>query len=165
MKDKLTKAFRYVTREGFQYAVDQFKRYYPWLQKKKEEANIVVEKVKGEAVPAVSKATDDMSKFVMKKYKEAQKLSKKAEKKRKKQKMNSIRNTIIATTLGFSAGAATGYVLVKKSQIKESDYVFKDDGVIENTNFPEVEKADTQQYTDFNDKYKISEDGTTLIRK
>lgn len=90
--------------------------------------------------------------------------------------MNAIRNTIIATTLGFGAGAATGYVLVKKSQIKESDYVFKDDEVVESTPFEKPTKlatdvkqsegsAKVKMYSEFNDKYTISEDGINLIKK
>ena len=176
MHNKIKKAIRYVTREGLQYTLDQLKSYYPWLKSKSDDAEKNISKIKKEAVPALSKKTDDISKYVLKKYEEAKKLSKKAEKNRKRAKMNSIRNTIIATTLGFGAGAATGYVLVKKSQIKESDYVFKDDEVVENTPFEKKEQPPTEtkasegsgkvkMYSEFNDKYSISEDGINLIKK
>ena len=112
----------------------------------------------------------------MDKYAEAVSLSKKAEEEKKANRAKAIRNTIIATTLGFTAGAATGYVLVKKSQIKESDYVFTDDTVAESLPNQAAQEETFQQpqapvdnkqktYQDFNDTYQISMDGTTLIRK
>lgn len=176
MNNKIIRAMRYVTREGLQYAVDQLKLYYPWLQTKKDNAEKAISNVKKEAGPVISKKSDDLSKYILKKYEDAKKLNKKAEKNRKRAKMNSVRNAIIATTLGFGAGAATGYVLVKKSQIKESDYVFKDDEVVENTPFEKKENQSTEakpsegsakvkMYSEFNDKYTISEDGINLIKK
>ena len=131
-----------------------------------------------EAAPIAEQKKKDVSKFVLDKYSEAVNLTKKAEEKRKKDRMKTIRNTIIATTLGFSAGAATGYVLVKKSQIKDSDYVFTDDTVaeslpanntptVESTGFTETQTKNPQKkdFKDFDDTYQISIDGTTLIKK
>ena len=131
-----------------------------------------------EAAPIAEQKKKDVSKFVLDKYSEAVNLTKKAEEKRKKDRMKTIRNTIIATTLGFSAGAATGYVLVKKSQIKDSDYVFTDDTVaeslpvnntptVESTGFTETQTKNSQKkdFKDFDDTYQISIDGTTLIKK
>ena len=131
-----------------------------------------------EAAPIAEQKKKDVSKFVLDKYSEAVNLTKKAEEKRKKDRMKAIRNTIIATTLGFSAGAATGYVLVKKSQIKDSDYVFTDDTVaeslpanntptVESTGFTETQTKNPQKkdFKDFDDTYQISIDGTTLIKK
>ena len=72
------------------------------------------------------------------------------------------------------------YLLVKKSQIKESDYVFSDDEVVEPVHeapvpAPEPEPEPTPEppkpepekktYKEFNDTYQISTDGTTLIKK
>lgn len=97
----------------------------------------------------------------------------------KRLKMSSLRNTVIGTTLGFTAGAAASYFLIKKSQIKESDYVFNDQAsTIEKINYeePEVQQnapvqepvlapAQQKNFRELNENYQISDDGTTLIKK
>lgn len=188
MNNKIISAAHKLAREGFNYAVEQIKNYHPWLNSKKEEASCTFGKIKKEADSSIEKASDGLSKYILKKYDEAKKLNKKAEKERKRAQMNSIRNTIIATTLGFGAGAATGYVLVKKSQIKESDYVFKDEDVVKNAPFKEIKNSALKENetepeneieinsapkldfgkikmsTKFDDKYSVSEDGINLIK-
>ena len=110
--------------DSFKNAIGIAKDQYPKIKSSAEKTE---EKIKKEGLPVLSKTSENVSKFVFDKYSEAMELSKKTEKERKAAKMRAIRNTIIGTTLGFTAGAATGYVLVKKSQIKQSDYVFSDE--------------------------------------
>ena len=146
----------------------------------------------GESAPAVEKAHNSVSKFVIDKYSEAVSMTKKAEEERKKNRMKAIRHGIIATTIGFGAGAATGYLLVKKSQIKESDYVFTDEEISEDITdpkmtaipggkapvepevkpepqpespFEKIAQNEQKTYQAFNDTYQISTDGTTLIKR
>ena len=127
-----------LAKDGIKYAAKFAKDQYPKILSHKEKFENKVSEAAEEATPAVEKAHDSFSKFVMNKYSEALTLSKKAEEEKKKNKMKTIRNTIIATTIGFGAGAATGYLLVKKSQIKESDYVFSDEEISEDVTDPKM---------------------------
>ena len=172
--------------DGIKYAIKTAKDQYPKIIAHKDRFHKTVDEAVDEATPVVEKAHNSVSKFVLDKYSEAVSMTKKAEQERKKNKMKGIRNAIIATTVGFGAGAATGYLLVKKSQIKESDYVFTDEEISEEVTDPKMTAipggkapeefvpepaidpiAEQQQktYQAFNDTYQISTDGTTLIKK
>ena len=107
-----------LAKDGIKYAAKFAKDQYPKILSHKEKFENKVSEAAEEAAPAVEKAQNTFSKFVMDKYSEAINLTKKAEEEKKKNRMRAIRNGIIATTIGFGAGAATGYLLVKKSQIK-----------------------------------------------
>lgn len=176
--------------DGIKYAVKTAKDQYPKIISHKDKFMNKISDATEEAAPVVEKAHNGVSKFVLDKYSEAVNMTKKAEEERKKNRMKTIRNTIIATTIGFGAGAATGYLLVKKSQIKESDYIFTDDEISEEVTDPKMTaipggktpEVNTAQETDetfanpvaeqkkktyqsFNETYQISSDGTTLIKR
>ena len=178
--------------DGIKYAAKTAKEQYPKILSHKDKFNKKVEEAVDEATPVVEKTRNSVSKFVLDKYSEALSMTKKAEEERKKNKMKAIRHGIIATTIGFGAGAATGYLLVKKSQIKESDYVFTDEEISEDVTDPKmtavpggkapvapapmpepgplpnvdpIKDFEQKTYQAFNDTYQISADGTTLIKR
>lgn len=159
--------------EGLKYASDFAKNQCPKIKSHNDKIVGKFNDLKAEASPKVSK-------FILDKYSEAAQLSKRAEEQEKKSRQKAIYTGIIATTVGFAAGAATGYLLVKKSQIKDSDYVFSDDEVVENTyedpnpdsafqetqsQEPVAQSPQKKTYKEFNETYQISTDGTTLIKK
>lgn len=159
--------------EGLKYASDFAKNQCPKIKSHNE-------KVVGKFHDLKEETSPKLSKFILDKYSEAAQLTKRAEEEQKKNRARAIRHGIIATTVGFAAGAATGYLLVKKSQIKDSDYVFSDEEVVEtvlpedNTEatFQEMPEQETVEqgpqkktYKDFNEVYQMSTDGTTLIKK
>ena len=168
-----------LAKDGLAYVADSVRTSIPKIKTTKDILSSRLKDLAEDTAPAVEKAHDNVSKMVIDKYSEAVNLTKKAEEQQKKNRARAIRHGIIATSIGFAAGAATGYVLVKKSQIKESDYVFTDDTVSESLPAekpeepkPEPEKvvatpSDEKQktYKEFNDTYQISTDGTTLIKK
>lgn len=176
-----------LAKDGIKYAAKFAKDQYPKILSHKEKFENKVSDAAEEAAPAVEKVQNNFSKFVMDKYSEAVSLTKKAEEEKKKNRMRAIRHGIIATTIGFGAGAATGYLLVKKSQIKESDYVFSDEEISEDVTdpkmtaipggkvveeepqpespFEKIAQQEQKTYQAFNDTYQISTDGTTLIKR
>ena len=117
--------------DGIKYALKTAKDQYPKIVSHKDKLAKKIEDINEEAAPVVENTKNSISKLVMDKYSEALDMTKKAEEEKKKNRSKLIRNTILASTLGFTAGAATGYLLIKKSQIKESDYVFTDDEMFE----------------------------------
>lgn len=180
--------------DGIKYALKTAKDQYPKIVSHKDKLAKKIEDLNEDAIPVVENTKNSISKLVMDKYSEALDMTKKAEEEKKKNRSKLIRNTILASTLGFTAGAATGYLLIKKSQIKESDYVFTDDEMFEESSSAKMtaipggkaveEQASTptpeafaqpaaqavnapvqKTYQSFNDTYQISTDGTTLIKK
>lgn len=138
-----------------------------------------------DAGQTVNNTTDTLSKFFVDRYNEAFDLKNKREKKKKRKKMSGFKNTLLGASLGFTAGAAASYFLIKKYQIKDSDYVFNDqNAAVENINYQEPQMAPApvqgqdpfamnqvpvaatpKNYRELNNNYQISDDGSTLIKK
>lgn len=116
---------------------------------------------------------NNVSDMIAKKVEEITKANKRIEEEKKKGKKKAIKCSIIAGSTGVALGAGAGYLFAKKNQIIKSDYVFDEaanKAIEEKTN--KEQKTQKKEYgysikkfEEFANGYKISTDGTTIIKK
>lgn len=163
------KIIKSVALEGVKYLAEQAKKTYPAFKSCKNNICDKFSSVDYRSYPdTASQMFNNVSEMVSKKVNELTKANKAVEKEKKKSKKKIIKYSLIAGGSGLVIGAGAGYLLTKNNQIIQSDYIYNDSFIPNNTPEPITPQEYVcypKSFEPYKDGYFISSDGTTIIKK